>query len=49
VEIFGLENGVKLAVHFDDVAFAEGRGDDFHEADSLQFRRMQPKGRLRCT
>ena len=30
VKAFGIEDGIELAVDFDDIAFAERAGDDFH-------------------
>src|SRR5262249_10018672 len=34
MEALGGQNHVELAVHFDDIALAEGRSDDFHERGS---------------
>jgi hypothetical protein len=30
MEAFGVENDVELIVEFDDIAFAQRAGDDFH-------------------
>jgi hypothetical protein len=35
VDVLGGENHIELAVHVDDVAFAERRGDDLHGKLSL--------------
>jgi hypothetical protein len=42
VEAFGVEDGIELALEFDDIALAEGAGDDLHSEFSSIFGRARP-------
>ena len=42
MEAFGVEDGVELAVEFDDIALAERAGDDFHGEFSSITGRARP-------